>query len=442
MEPASLPVVGRFSNHASERFRILGEIPVRKFGAGRGSSGPAAQQPLDPDGNPDTSFLAKIPANIPWTLQTLDKDGLVLNMAQTWHQIRPGEMRTNCGGCHAHSQQPTRFEDTAAARPDYPIFDLTRSTPLITTRKHDESGKQWDVKNETGLRYAKGVLNVEYHRDIEPIFARSCVACHTAKHGKPAGNLVLDDTRRVKDFATPATYHTLLHPKDSKSRRYLWPSQSRNSLLTWKLFGRRTDGFPEKLVPGAQGDYQGHLNRGGLPYSPFEGSIMPPPKAVAGTYEGPDGKKIQVAPLTDEDRRTIVRWIDLGCPIDLDFDPKHPEQRGRGWLLDDQRPTLTLAEPQPGANDRLTRLLVGMYDYGTGLDLDTFQVTADFSLDGVPAGENLARKFQAKGDGVWELRLAAPVAPLARGKLTIAIKDRQGNTSRIERTFWVTSTVR
>jgi hypothetical protein len=146
--------------------------------------------------------------------------------------------------------------------------------------------------------------------------------------------------------------------------------------------------------------------------------------------------------LTDEDRRTIVRWIDLGCPIDHDFDPEHPEQPGRGWLLDDQRPTLTLAEPQPGANDRLTRLLVGMYDYGTGLDLDTFQVTADFSLGGVPAGENLARNFQAQGDGVWELRLAAPVAPLARAKLTIAIKDRQGNTSRIERTFSVNSTVR
>jgi hypothetical protein len=69
-------------------------------------------------------------------------------------------------------------------------------------------------------------------------------------------------------------------------------------------------------------------------------------------------------------------------------------------------------------------------------------VTADFSLDDVPAGENLARNFQAKGDGVWELRLAAPVAPLARGKLTIAIKDRQGNTNRIERTFSVNSTVR
>ena len=28
----------------------------------------------------------------------------------------------------------------------------------------------------------------------------------------------------------------------------------------------------------------------------------------------------KVQPLTDEDRRTICRWIDLGCPIDLDYD--------------------------------------------------------------------------------------------------------------------------
>ena len=46
-----------FYNHARERLRILGEIPVRKFDA-------TASSRLDPDGNPDTSFLAKIPADV------------------------------------------------------------------------------------------------------------------------------------------------------------------------------------------------------------------------------------------------------------------------------------------------------------------------------------------------------------------------------------------
>ncbi len=56
------------------------------------------------------SFLAKIPADVAFTFQTIDKDGMVLNMTQTWHQVRPGEIRNNCGGCHAHSQLPTPFE--------------------------------------------------------------------------------------------------------------------------------------------------------------------------------------------------------------------------------------------------------------------------------------------------------------------------------------------
>jgi hypothetical protein len=428
MEPPSIPVVSKFSNHAGERLRILGEIPVRKFNGDR--------QPIDPDGNPDTSFLAKIPANVAWTFQTLDKDGMVLNMAQTWHQLRPGEIRNNCGGCHAHSQKPTLFKDTFAARPDYQVFDLTKSTPLLTARENDQSSKKWDVKNETGLRYVKGPLNVEYHRDIKPIFKRSCVACHTGNSAKPAGNLVLDDDKRVNGLES-TTYRTLVHPKDGKSTRYIWPSQSRNSLLTWKVFGRRTDGFPEELVPGAERDYASHLARGGLPFSSFKGSIMPPPKAVAGTYDGPDGKKIKVAPLSDKDRRTIVRWIDLGCPIDHDFDPKEPQRRGNGWMLDDQRPTLTLTYPRDGVNRALTRILVGMHDYDTGLDMDSFQVVADFPIDGVAAGTNLAKKFKQKSEGVWEFALNTPLDNLPDGKLTVSVQDRQGNTSQIERTFSV-----
>src|SRR5205807_3148770 len=145
MEPATArrngAKAGRlFYNHARERLRILAEIPVRHFGKVAGTRSvpegdgtlrvPATKdgQPLDPDGNPDTSFLAKIPADVPFTFQMLDKHGMVLNVAQTWHQVRPGEVRHDCGGCHAHSQKPTLFKDTAAAEPDYVPFDLTQST--------------------------------------------------------------------------------------------------------------------------------------------------------------------------------------------------------------------------------------------------------------------------------------------------------------------------
>src|SRR5205085_569174 len=67
-------------------------------------------------------------------------------------------------------------------------------TSLLTSKAQDESHQKWDAKDETGLRYQKGFKNVEYFRDIKPIFERSCVACHTTRNDKsPAGNLVLHD---------------------------------------------------------------------------------------------------------------------------------------------------------------------------------------------------------------------------------------------------------
>ena len=455
-----------FYNHAHERMRILGEFPVRKFDKD-------GKQPLDPDNNPDTSFLAKIPADVAWTFQTLDKNNMVLNMAQTWHQLRPGEIRNNCGGCHAHSQKPTRFEDTAAARPDYPVFDLTRQTPLLTSKKNDQSGKKWDAKDETGVRYAKAPQTVEFHRDVKPILERSCVACHTQKWDKPAGQLVLDDERIIAaqnpvtmgyTIHVPGTYMRLAADAkgeygvkplnrngwtNQSASRYVEAMQARRSLLIWKVYGERLDGwknddFVHETVPGDATTL--HLKGQPVPDTPqnrehcqiaYTGSIMPPPEAVAGTYVGPNGEKIKVAPLTDEDRRTLVRWIDLGCPLDLDYDAKNPTERGYGWMLADLRPTLTLTYPKAGANAELTSILVGMYDYDTGIDPASFSVTADFPIDDAKPGDNLASRFKETSEGVRELKLDKPIKSLARGTLTVSVKGRQGNLTRIERTITV-----
>jgi hypothetical protein len=453
----------RWWNVANERLRVLGEVPVRKFDRD--------QQPTDPDGNPDTSFLLKLPADVAWTFQTLDRNGMVLNMAQTWHQLRPGEVRTDCGGCHAHSQKPTDFQRTAAARVDYQVFDLTKHTPLLTEKKNDQSGRKWDVDDATGLHFESKVKNVEYFRDVQPIFARSCTACHSQKTEKPAGNLVLDDDQLRQGPGSigglvagppgkvPGTYFRLAldhsgqfghkspvgnwaHPQAS---RYVRLFQARRSLLAWKIFGRRLDGWSNDdfAVETRAGDADSlHYKGQPLANKPenrrlinlaYTGSIMPPPAAVEGTYEGPDGQKIKVAPLSDEDRRTLVRWIDLGCPIDLDFDPNQPESRGRGWLQDDNRPTLTLTYPRAGENAEVSRVLIGMHDYDSGLNLDSFQVVADFAVDRSAAGTNLASRFQSMAPGIWEWKLTKPLSALPLGRLTVSIKDRQGNLTRIER---------
>jgi hypothetical protein len=231
--------------------------------------------------------------------------------------------------------------------------------------------------------------------------------------------------------------------------------------LIWKIHGKRLDGwtnddFPSLAVrndpkslhiagkPVDKVDYNDdqklrYYIRDSATDIDYTGSIMPPPAAVAGTYMGPGGKPIKVAPLTDEDRRTLVRWIDLGCPIDLDpnYNPAAPASRSLGWMGDDLRPTLAVTSPKAGANPPLDRILIGMHDAYTGLDLDSLQVTADFPVAGAAPGQNLADKFKRTAPGVWELKLPQPITALPRSMLSVSVKDRQGNVSRVERSFSV-----
>jgi hypothetical protein len=425
---------------AAERIRILGEFPVRHFRKSEPGASATGEQPVDPDGNPDTSFLAKVPADVAWTFQTLDNNGMVVNMAQTWHQVRPGEVRNNCGGCHAHSQQPTDFKLTAAAKPDYKLWDLTANPPMFATKANDRSGKKWDKADRTGVNFAKGVGDVEFHRDIKPILKRSCVACHSVTHDKPAGRLALDDDRPIAKRGLvpwaenvqvaqglPRTYARLV--------QYAWAFQARRSPLMWMVHGKRLDGFRNEDIPSPPLDYEDeknvldwcHHGKRRMYDVDYSGHVMPPPDAVAGTAKGPDGQLVKVAPLSDEDKLTLARWIDIGCPIDRDAKT--------GWLLDEGRPTLTLTYPAAGANTKLDRILVGMHDYGTGLDMASFKVTADFPVNGVKPGEDLASRFKSIATGVWELRLTNPPASLPHGKLHVEVRDRQGNTTHIDRVF-------
>ena len=438
-----------FFSHAMERLRIFGEIPVRKFVDGK--------QTDDPDGNPDTSFLAKIPADTAFTFQSIDRRGMVLNMSQTWHQLRPGEVRANCGGCHAHSQKPTDFNQTLASRPDYNVWDLTKKTPLLTDNNHDQSGQQWDTEKSTGLREVpKSVVNVEYFRDIQPLLKTHCVACHTKQWKNPAGNLVLDDDENLiqvdRHGKLPGTYVRLALDEKAKfghkpvgytswgypnASRYIRKLQSRRSLLTWKIFGERLDGFsnddhPSEPVSGAgHFEYQGKRVETDWAKSRYDidyiGKQMPPLAAIEGTFKGPDGKVIKVAPLSDEARRTIVRWIDLGCPINLDSQ--------YGWFLDDDRPVITLAEPAPDHTGQLKLLRIGVDDYGSGLDVKSLEVTSSVAINGIEPGKNIASLFKQDGSGVWQLFLQNPISQATGIRIEAAISDLQGNAHRVIRVF-------
>lgn len=415
-----------FINHANERLRILGEIPLRRGKIGK--DGPI----LDPEGNPDTSFLAKIPADVPFTFQTLDKRGMVLNASQTWHQLRPGEVRYDCGGCHAHSQMGLKFEDTFAATDHYQIASLTQFPSFLS-----EGGEVLGTPGQLRVAYSmspRGAIDVEFNRDIKPILDRSCVKCHSQDGNAEAG-LVLDEGDREDGYS--GTWRRLADDqraehgrkpvirngrwRQTNASRYVRKFQSRRSLLIWKIYGERLDGWtnedhPTESVPGDPKTLPEGANPNDADLD-YDGVPCPPPDS-------------DVPLLSPDEKLAFARWIDLGCPISRNASEE------RGWFLDELRPTLTLSLPRAGRYPgSLDRIVIGMHDYYKGLDEESFSVTADFEIDGVAASENLASKFEPTHDGVWEWKPAKSLGDVVDGTLTVSVCDKQGNESKVVRTF-------
>ncbi len=382
-----------YSDVGDERMRILGEIPVRHEGV------------IDGNGSTDTSFLVRLPADVPFTFQTLDRNGMVLNMAQTWHQLRPGEVRYDCGGCHAHTKPPLDFYTTAAGQPGFVPTDLALQTPLLSLAALNGS--------PATVTQTVQQVTVEYGRDIEPILAAKCAGCHTADTGvNGQGNLNLHDTG-----ASPGTYFRLVEDYQAnyglgvpsgaaepnyfigpQLTRYIRAFQARESLLIWKLFGARLDGRTNGT------------RTGDIDYTPASDAIHPPL-------------------LTWAEKLTLARWVDLGAPIERD--------EYWGWLEDDLRPTLWVAPTILQARLNPTgSVVVGAYDLESGLEPNSLSVTFDVAVGAQPAGHNFATGLSPANGGTITVSLPAVVDLAAAGAtLTVRITDQVGHVTEVVRTF-------
>ena len=412
-------VVGFQQHGGNERYRILGEFPVR-------NSNLQGQPITDPDGNPDTSFIAKIPADLSFTFQTLDRDGLVLNMAQTWHQLRPGEIRTDCGGCHAHAQAPTDFAQTAAGRGETLVRDLTEQTPLLTQ----------NPDGSPALRVVDArMVSVEYLRDIKPILSRSCISCHSASNMQ--GNLRLDDlsivggventyNRLAKDPNAQYGYKPVIDGaiwRQQNASRYIRKFQARRSMLIWKLYGRRLDGWSNTDHPSESTLGQASTLPAGSDANDadidFTGSIMPPPGSAPS--------------LSIDEKMLFARWIDLGAPINENA----AGAAAFGWDHDEQKPTATMGLPMPGRNAALNAFRFGFFDADSGINLSSLSLRANFNVNGNAAGTELAGLVVTSAPWVRTLPLNTPLAGLNNAELRLSVRDQLGNETLIVRRFSV-----
>lgn len=283
---------------------------------------------------------------------------------------------------------------------------------------------------------ATPAVNVEFYRDVRPLLQRSCVPCHRA--AAPAAGLVLYHLALYGGL--PGDYKRLADDRDAQwgyppviangtwrqtnASRYVRMFRSRRSLLVWKLFGARLDGWtnadhPSETVPGDPSTLPAGADPSAADLD-FTGTVMPPPGS-------------SVPPLTEEEKMRIARWIDLGCPINSGAESG---DGAYGWFLDDQRPTLTVSLPRPGESaEPVTALRFGVADAYSGVALATLSVKADFPVAGRPQGAELADLAAAVDDGVYAIDLGAALPPSAGRHLWVEVADIQGNVTRVARTF-------
>jgi hypothetical protein len=280
---------------------------------------------------------------------------------------------------------------------------------------------------------------VEFLRDIRPLLQRSCVPCHSTTNPVPPGNLVLNDYTNYSGL--PGDYARLADDtsarwgsrpvisngawRQSNASRYIRMFQSRRSLLIWKIFGRRLDGWtngdhPTESTPGNAATLPPGTdpNIADLDYT---GTIMPP------TNSG-------VPPLSEDEKMTFARWIDLGCPINTGTG----DDANYGWFLDELRPTVTITSPRQNRNATpLSQILVGVADAYSGLSNATLSIKADFPVNGAVPGTELKGQGSFTGPGIFSIPLQSPISNLGTQHVTASIADVQGNTNVVVVRFWV-----
>jgi len=390
-------VVARYSSFHGEKWEILGEFPLTHKAL------------TDKQGNADSSWQAKIPAETPFLIQAIDKNGMTLNSELTWRALKSGEKRVDCGGCHAHSIPALDFETTAAGK-GYLLYDI----PGVDDFDPRIDNGTWDLtqgsipilaQNKVDFHDA-GVLNVEFRKDVFPILEKHCASCHNTRENKYSFVVSPDDADKTYQ---DLKYNRLKNGKKVKTpqiSRFIRSPQARQSLLVWIAWNERLDGRKNSTRDNDI-DY------------PFAHPIMD---------------------LSDKEKRTIARWVDMGGPIDF------PQTDGFGYTDDSQLPIIHLSSPTLGENERDIDVIFGLHDAKSGIDETSINVSFEYV--------NIKNKAELVIEKIMvpDFQLKLNKSPLQRGVyslklpqhymkksgdyiITIQVKDKTGNKNILTRRF-------
>ncbi len=214
------------------------------------------EAPVEADG----SFNVVVPSNIPLLLQTLDERGMALATCG-WIWVKNKETR-GCIGCHEDPERTPENEYVLAL--------------------HRESDRLSVPADQRRL--------LTFRDDIAPVLKTHCATaeCHAGR--ETPLRLALSEPASGEDLQR--AYNALLVPEHKASTdhgKYIDPGRARTSWLVWQLCGEKTSRPWDQFNAQAGGKAK-------------KITKMPPPEKG-------------VAPLSAEELKTIIQWVDLGAPF-------------------------------------------------------------------------------------------------------------------------------
>jgi len=240
---------------------------------------------------PDGSCAFEVPACTPVYFQLLDERGFCVQTMRSWSTLMPGEFNA-CIGCHERKREASA--PGAAGRVKVQKLRPAAGQPahpLLARLARD--GRLANVANFLGVHAAKGAdpekptEGFSYRRLVQPILDRRCVRCHDGRaDGRP--NLT----------GAPVGDRHLMFEKPGWKRRVDAGRAFTESYFALTAKGRQTPrlnwysstGISSLLPPYALGSSQ----------SALMGNFT-------AAHHGVDA--------TDDERRTVACWIDLGIPF-------------------------------------------------------------------------------------------------------------------------------
>ena len=224
----------------------------------------------------DGSLAAHLPAKVPVRVVTLDKDFVAIGTLQhQWYATAPGERfpvgiagsayNARCGGCHgAMDGKPL-----SVLQP--PVDFVTQASVTAALYEGQDRRKPKTLPTVTGAMFQF----VDFRSHVQPILDQKCATASCHGGDKPAGALALTADKTA--FYNQA-YENLLKPGAGSAGGFAYVDalgyRARGSFLAEKIMAKEYDAPRQLLTPCP-----------------------------------PDG----AAPLTADEKATLVRWIELGA---------------------------------------------------------------------------------------------------------------------------------